>query len=69
MRMAVRFDDSAYPPDLRRTPEQLEAFGKVPVTLDPLDPSEGTSGGWVSHCHFLEHADVGMMTFYNLRIP
>jgi len=69
IKAAVRFDDSANPPHLQRTPQQLEAFGKIPVTLDPLDPEEGTSGGWVSHCHLLDHADVGMMTFYNLRIP
>jgi FtsP/CotA-like multicopper oxidase with cupredoxin domain len=69
VRMAVQFDDSAKPAGLQRTAAELEAFGKVPVTIDPLDPTEGLSGGWVSHCHFLEHADAGMMTFYNLRIP
>ncbi|MFV1982233.1 MAG: multicopper oxidase domain-containing protein, partial [Thiohalomonadales bacterium] len=31
------------------------ASGKVPTAT--------TSGGWVMHCHFLEHADNGMMSF------
>ncbi len=69
MRLAVRFDDSDKPPYLRRTDEDLVAFGKVPTTLDPLDPSEGTSGGWLAHCHLLEHADRGMTTFLNLVLP
>jgi hypothetical protein len=69
LRLAVRFDDTDKPLDLRRTPEQLVASGKVPTTSDPLDPSEGTSGGWVAHCHLLEHVDRGMMTFLNLVLP
>jgi FtsP/CotA-like multicopper oxidase with cupredoxin domain len=38
----------------------LEAFGKS---------REGGSGGWMAHCHILEHADRGMMTFFNLTAP
>lgn len=38
----------------------LEAFGK--------SRTDG-SGGWVAHCHILEHADRGMMTFLNLTAP
>ena len=26
-------------------------------------PMANSSGGWIAHCHFLEHADQGMMTF------
>ena len=33
----------------------VEAFGK--------EPGDDTSGGWVFHCHILEHADRGMMSF------
>ena len=34
---------------------EVEAFGK--------EPGDETSGGWVFHCHILEHADRGMMSF------
>ncbi|MBN4050169.1 multicopper oxidase family protein [Desulfobulbus sp. AH-315-M07] len=50
VRLAVHFDPTG------RT--DLEAFGKA--------PREGGSGGWMAHCHILEHADRGMMTFLNL---
>lgn len=36
-----------------------EAFGKT--------PAPGKSGGWVFHCHILEHADAGMMSFFEVR--
>lgn len=48
LRAAVVFDDAG------RT-GQVEAFGK--------SPAPGHSGGWVFHCHILEHADKGMMSF------
>lgn len=47
-RLAVHFDD-------RGRDGQTTAFGK--------EPSPGHSGGWFVHCHLLEHADRGMMTF------
>ena len=47
-RLAVRFDDTG-------REGRTEAFGKV--------PGDETSGGWVMHCHVLEHADGGMMSF------
>jgi FtsP/CotA-like multicopper oxidase with cupredoxin domain len=50
VRLAVTFDATD------RT--GLEAFGK--------SPSEGLSGGWIAHCHILEHADRGMVTWLNL---
>lgn len=53
VRLAVTFDAT------HRT--GLEAFGK--------SPSEGRSGGWVAHCHILEHADRGMVTWLNLTAP
>ena len=53
-RLAVRFDDTG-------REGQTEAFGKV--------PGEGTSGGWVFHCHLLEHADRGMMSFLQVLNP
>ena len=53
-RLAVRFDDAG-------REGQVEAYGKLQTT--------GRSGGWFVHCHILEHANRGMMTFLNLREP
>jgi FtsP/CotA-like multicopper oxidase with cupredoxin domain len=53
-RFAVRFDDSG-------REGQVAASGKA--------PGVGTSGGWLLHCHTLEHAARGMMTFLNLYEP
>jgi FtsP/CotA-like multicopper oxidase with cupredoxin domain len=71
-RMAVRFDDShrnVSPFDLTRTEEQLAAFGGMPGGTGTGTGSLGDSGGWVFHCHINEHADQGMMSFYNLTRP
>jgi FtsP/CotA-like multicopper oxidase with cupredoxin domain len=38
---------------------EVEAFGK--------EPGDDTSGGWVFHCHILEHADRGMMSFLQVK--
>jgi len=54
LRAAVRFDATGREDD-------IEAFGKI--------PQAGHSGGWMVHCHILEHADRGMMTFFELRNP
>ena len=59
MRLAVRFDDSHRPKALRRRPDQLLASG--------LTPGQGRSGGWLVHCHFLEHGARGMMSFVAVR--
>ncbi len=40
---------------------QVEAFGKVPTDV--------TSGGWLFHCHLLEHSDKGMMSFFQVMNP
>lgn len=53
-RLAVVFDDSGRGGD-------VVAFGK--------DPSKAPSGGWVMHCHILEHADNGMMSFVQVLDP
>lgn len=37
---------------------QIAASGKV--------PGESTSGGWLAHCHILEHSALGMMTFFQI---
>ena len=29
----------------------------------------GQSGGWLFHCHILDHADRGMMSLFNLSYP
>lgn len=55
VRLAMRFDDATRPASLRRTPEQLVAGG--------LAPSVNMSGGWLVHCHFLEHTIQGMRSF------
>ncbi len=34
----------------------LDAGGKVPTAT--------RSGGWLAHCHILEHSARGMMTFF-----
>jgi hypothetical protein len=53
-RLAITFDDTD-------REGQIEASGKV--------PGSDTSGGWVAHCHLLEHADLGMMTFVQVVEP
>ncbi len=60
VKAAVRFDDSDLPEHVQRTAEELVASGK--------SPTDGTSGGWLAHCHFLEHAGGGMMNFLNLEM-
>lgn len=47
-RLAVLIDDSG-------REGQAEAYGKVPTAT--------TSGGWLFHCHILEHSNRGMMSF------
>ncbi len=48
LRLAVAFDDTG-------REGEAEAFGK--------EPEDGTSGGWVFHCHILEYAGRGMISF------
>ncbi|MBW3605988.1 MAG: multicopper oxidase domain-containing protein [Actinobacteria bacterium] len=52
LRAAVVFDDTG-------RQGRVEAFGRTPTPT--------RSGGWVLHCHILEHADNGMMSFLELR--
>ena len=37
---------------------QISASGKVPTATK--------SGGWLAHCHLLEHSSLGMMTFFQI---
>ncbi len=53
-RVAVRFDDPG-------REGQIEAAGG--------EPGPYTSGGWVFHCHILDHADRGMMSYIQVRNP
>jgi FtsP/CotA-like multicopper oxidase with cupredoxin domain len=53
-RFAVHFDDTG-------REGQAEAFGKI--------PTETTSGGWLVHCHILEHSAGGMMSFFEVFNP
>jgi FtsP/CotA-like multicopper oxidase with cupredoxin domain len=50
-RLAVNFDDTA-------RENQVTAYGKA--------PTETRSGGWLAHCHILEHSALGMMTFFQV---
>jgi len=50
-RLVQRFDDTG-------REGQIVASGKTPAI--------GTSGGWLFHCHMLEHADRGMMGFFQI---
>ncbi len=50
-RFAVRFDDTGR---------------EDQVAADGLTPTETRSGGWLAHCHILEHAALGMMTFFQV---
>lgn len=59
MRLVARFDDSHLPASLRRANREMLAYG--------LHPREGASGGWLLHCHFLEHSRRGMQTFVQVR--
>jgi FtsP/CotA-like multicopper oxidase with cupredoxin domain len=53
-RLAVRIDDTG-------REGLIEAFGK--------EPGEDTSGGWLFHCHLLEHSNRGMMNFLQVLYP
>ncbi|MEM7352621.1 MAG: multicopper oxidase family protein [Acidobacteriota bacterium] len=50
-RFAVRFSDTG-------REGQISAAGKVPTAT--------RSGGWLAHCHLLEHSGNGMMTFFQI---
>ena len=64
VRIAIDFS-----PGLGRTVEDTVAFGGVSAITngDILSGVRGQSGGWQFHCHILEHADTGMMSFFELR--
>ena len=58
-RLATHFDDT-------NREGQAVAMGELP-TFD----GEGnfTSGGWLFHCHVLEHSAKGMLSFFEVRDP
>jgi FtsP/CotA-like multicopper oxidase with cupredoxin domain len=58
VRLAASFDDTGREDELEL---ELEAFGKVPTAT--------TSGGWLFHCHLLEHSARGMMSFFQTVYP
>ena len=60
---------AASPLGLVRGNAQLTAFGKAPGGTGTGRPMLGDSGGWVFHCHINEHADQGMMSYFNLTAP
>ena len=45
---------------------RIEAQGKD-ATYQPN--GDWTSGGWLVHCHILEHSGRGMLSFYEVRDP
>jgi FtsP/CotA-like multicopper oxidase with cupredoxin domain len=51
-RLAVSFDDSG-------REGLIDAGGK--------EPTADQSGGWLMHCHLLEHSDSGMMSFVQVK--
>ncbi len=53
-RLAIHIDDTG-------REGLIQAFGK--------EPSDDTSGGWLFHCHLLEHANRGMMSFLQVLYP
>jgi len=52
VRLAVKFDDTG-------REGQIAASGKTPTDTE--------SGGWLMHCHILEHADSGMTSFVQVQ--
>ena len=54
VRVAMKFDDTG-------RKERIEAFGK--------QPTKNESGGWLFHCHILEHSNRGMMSFFQVLNP
>jgi FtsP/CotA-like multicopper oxidase with cupredoxin domain len=56
-RLRVHFDD-------RGREGEVEAMGEQP-TFRP--DGSWTSGGWLVHCHILEHAARGMLSFYEIQ--
>ncbi len=52
-RFAVTFDEAG-------REGRIDADGKVPTAT--------RSGGWLAHCHVLEHAAGGMMTFFQVGV-
>ncbi len=52
-RFAVTFDEAG-------REGQIDADGKIPTAT--------RSGGWLAHCHVLEHAAGGMMTFFQVGV-
>ena len=59
LRAVVRFDDTG-------REGQVEAEGQVPTF--ERDGS-WTSGGWLFHCHVLEHSGKGMLSFLEVHDP
>jgi FtsP/CotA-like multicopper oxidase with cupredoxin domain len=58
-RGVVRFDDEG-------REGRIEAQGQLP-TFDP--GGAWTSGGWLFHCHVLEHSAKGMLSFFEVHDP
>ncbi len=60
VKIAIKFD-----PAEGLTGADIEAHGGVAVIedADPGTGQRGRSGGWQFHCHILEHADGGMMSY------
>ena len=59
IRALVKFDDTG-------REGQAFASGQLP-TFSPS--GEYTSGGWLFHCHVLEHSGIGMLSFFEVHDP
>jgi len=62
LRIAIKFDPG------HRNPDDILANGGIPAIVDADSAAgiKGHSGGWQFHCHILEHADGGMMSFMEI---
>ncbi len=62
VRLAIKFDQG----DAKAT--DIIAYGGVSA-LNKKNNGKKRSGGWQFHCHVLEHADQGMMSYVEIRDP
>jgi len=60
VKIAIKFD----PADGLKDSDIVANGGEIArVSANSIEGIRGRSGGWQFHCHILEHADLGMMSF------
>ncbi|MFB6351567.1 MAG: hypothetical protein ABEN55_14960, partial [Bradymonadaceae bacterium] len=70
-KILMEFDDSKRPEKLRRSEDQMVAYGFRHREIKKEKRSDDTftspmSKAWASHCHIESHVAGGMMSWYNL---